>query len=186
MQDLSKELPYIKPIYIGPNPQDRKIFMIDYDNKGYCGGTDTFTCKVKLDKELEKDVVFDVFLKELYKFDFNDYPVFFRRVHEKPNYKIICDLIKRSIEFLGDNGQIGQPTFIIIKEEYLKDEKINNLVKGFNIILYDKFDIIIGRKNTNPNIEPGLYLSYNSFKEYSIDVIGYRAKNQYLILKINK
>jgi len=61
-----KKLPYISAFYIGPNPQDRNIYMVDYDNKGYRGGTDTFKSKVKLDKKLSHDDIFDVFKGEIY------------------------------------------------------------------------------------------------------------------------
>lgn len=187
MIDLSKELIYIKPIYIGPNPKDRKIFMIDYDNKGYRGGTDSFKCEVKLNKDVDKDDIFEVFLDNLYKFNYNDSPIFFRKEHNKPKSKYLYELMSSAIDFLGDNGQIGPATFIIVNEDYLKDKKISELVNTIdNVIFYDKDDIIIGRKNTNPNTEPGLYLSYSSDDKFSVDIIGHRAKNQYLILKIKK
>lgn len=178
---------FIKNIFIGPNPEDKKIFMIDYDNKGYRGGTDTFKCIVKLDKNIEDDI-FESFKEVLYTFDYSDYPILIRREHNIiSNDKYFYDLIKSSIDFIKGNSQIGEPTFIFINSYFFKKERIKKLIQKNikDIIIYDDFDIIIGRKNTNPNMEPGLYLSSNNDK-YSIDTIGHRAKNQYVILKINK
>lgn len=181
---FEKDLPYIKPIFIGPNPQDRKIFMVDYDNKGYRGGTNTFKSEIKLDKTKEDDV-FESFCEVLYSFDYGDYPTMFRNENIVSNSKFFYQLVKSGIDFLKQNAQIGDPTFIFIKEDYLKDKKIEKLVNTIdNVLIYDKNDIIIGRKNVDRNVEPGLYLSYNSFDNFSIDAIGHRAKNQYLILKI--
>ncbi len=179
------ELPYIKPIFIGPNPQDSKITMVDYDNKGYRGGTDIFITNVKLDKTKDDDVQ-ETFLETLYNFDYNDNPVLFRREHDTANKRFFYQLLESGIEYLKNIAQIGPPTFIFINEEYMQDEKINSLIRNNlqNIIFYDKNDIIIGRKNTNKFVQPGLYLSYNSFDEFSIDVLGHRAKEQYLIIKI--
>ena len=185
MRDLSLELPYIKPIFIGPNPQDRKLFMVDYDNKGYRGGTDTSITFVKLDKTKDDDI-FEIFLEEVYKFDYSDYPIVFKKEQNITNKRFFYQLIESAIEHLKNIAQIGPPTFIFIKKEYLKDEKINSLVRNNipDVIFYDKSDIIIGRKNIDKFIQPGLYLSYNSFDEFSIDILGNRAKEQYLIVKI--
>ncbi len=179
------DLPYIKSVFIGPNPQDRKIFMVDYDNKGYQGGTDTFKSEVKLDKKVG-DEVFKSFCDVLYNFDYGDYPIFFRKENNS-NEKFLYSLVKSGIEFLTINAQIGPPSFIFINEKYLQGN-INKLVRDSikDVILYDGDDIIIGRKNTNRDVEPGLYLSYDSFDNFSVDIIGNRAKNQYLILKIKK
>ena len=177
---------YIKSIFVGPNPNDRLLFMIDYDNIGYRGGSDTFKCELKLDKNIDKDDILETFFEELYSFNYDDYPVMLKREQNISNEKYFYQLLKSSIDFLRVNAQIGPPNFIFINPNYMKIDKINKLIGNSidNVIFYDKKDIIMGRKNTNPNVEPGLYLSFNYDGLFSVDVIGNRAKNQYLILKI--
>ena len=182
-----KDLPYIKTIFIGPNPQDKKIFMVDYDNKGYRGGTDSFKTEVKLDKEKDDDI-FESFKEQLYSFDFGDYPLFLRQENSIGDKRFFFDLLKAGFDHMRNIGQIGPPNFIFIKEDYLEDDRINKLVRDNvrNIFFYDEDNIIIGRRNDNRYVEPGLYLCYDNEGNYSIEPIGNRAKEQYLILKIKK
>lgn len=177
---------YIKSVFVGPNPDDLKIFMVDYDNIGYRGGTDTFKSTIKLDKDQDTDDLFVSFLEMLYDFDFSDYPSVFKREHLSTNKRSFYQLLKSGFDYLTLNAQIGPPNFIIINEKYFENPLIKKLVYDSvdTIIHKDIEDIIIGRKNTNINIEPGLYLYHNAMNKYSVDVVGNRAKNQYLVLKI--